>query len=166
MLSRTFGDELGVEVSQATTNMLIHVLDEVLGGGSGVPPTRDYFNGSNPNQVMSLVLDEVLAAPGMDPASWASQPRAVVRFRHTLYPAIPEVATMLDSNRGTYAMVITLTHASPVSESILSLGASGFIASDASNAPQFHPHFSDQLGLFRGFQYKPMRLYRNTQLHE
>jgi hypothetical protein len=59
-----------------------------------------------------------------------------------------------------------LSHPHPTSESILSLGASGFIGRDSSNARVFDPHFSDQLGLFRNFQYKPMRLYRNTQLHE
>jgi hypothetical protein len=92
--------------------------------------------------------------------------RGVVRFRYTLYPAIPEVATMLDASRGTYAIVIVLSHPQPTSESILSLGASGFIERDALNAPRFDTHFSDQLSLFRNFQYKPMRLYRNTQLHE
>lgn len=149
MLSKTFGDELGTEISQATSNMLIHVLDDKLGGGSGVPPTRDYFNGSNPKQVMSLVFDETLAQPGMNPSNWSLQPRAIVRFRHTLYPAIPEVATMLDSNRGNFAMVIVLSNPPVTSESILSLGASGFIGRDASNAPRFDPHFSDQLNLFR-----------------
>jgi len=168
ILSRTFGDELGSEAAQASTNMLIHVLDQALGDGSGVPPTRDYFNGAIPNQVMSSVFDEALTALGTDPTNWSTQPRNIVTFRHTLYPAIPEVATMLDSNRGTYAMVIVLSHPQLTSESILSLGASGFIGRDASNPakPLFDPHFSDQLSLFRNFQYKPMRLYRNTQLHE
>jgi penicillin amidase len=166
MLSKTFGDELGIELSQATSNMLIHVLDDALGGGSGAPPSSDYFNGSAPNQVISAAFDEALAALGTNPQNWSTQPRGVVRFRHTLYPAIPEVATMLDSNRGTYAMAIVLSHPHPTSESILSLGASGFIGRDPSNNPEFDAHFSDQLSLFREFMYKPMRLYRNTQLQE
>ena len=166
MLGKTFGDELGTEITQATSNMLIHVLDEALGGGSGVPPTRDYFNGSNPKQVMSQVFDDALAQPGINPTNWSLQERAIVQFRHTLYPTIPQVAEMPESNRGSYAMMIVLSNPALTSESILSLGASGFIGRDASNKPVFDPHFSDQFNLFRQFMYKPMRLYRNTQLHE
>lgn len=162
MHRRTFSDELGNELSQASTNMLIHVLDHAVGAGSPVPPSRDYFNGQNPNAVMSAALDEALTALGADPSAWSTQPRDVVSFRHTLYPRIPEIATMLQSNRGTYAMVVVMSNPKPASESILSLGQSGFISSTS----QLHPHFKDQLELFRNFAYKPMRLYRNTQLQE
>jgi hypothetical protein len=31
---------------------------------------------------------------------------------------------------------------------------------------ELDPHFRDQLDLFRDFAYKPMPLYRNTQLKE
>jgi hypothetical protein len=166
MRVNTFGDELAAQSGQATVNMLIHVLDDRLGGGSGVPPRRDYFNGVNPNTVMSAAFDQTLAALP-NPIAWSTQPREEVRFRHTLYPAIPEVATMLDSNRATYAYIVVLSNPTPSSESILSLGQSGFIRLDATtNLPVFHdnPHFKDQLELFRNFQYKPMRLYRNRQL--
>jgi penicillin G amidase len=92
MRAHTFGDELGEQVSEASTNMLIHVLDDALGGGSGVPPSRDYFNGMNPNTVMSAAFDQALAALGPTPSAWSTQPRNIVRFRHTLFPAVPEVA--------------------------------------------------------------------------
>src|SRR5262249_30139801 len=71
MLAHTFGDELGEQVSQASTNMLIHVLDDALGGGSG-PPSRDYFNGMNPNTVMSAAFDQALAALGPTPSAWST----------------------------------------------------------------------------------------------
>jgi len=86
-----------------------------------------------------------------------------VSFRHTLYPAIPEVATMLDSNRATYAYLVVFSKPEPSSESILSLGQSGFIGPGPYT---FDPHFKDQLDLFRNFEYKPMHLYRNIQLQE
>ena len=166
-LVNAFGDELGPQVNQASVNMLIHVLDHALGGGSPVQPSRDYFNGTNPNALMSATFDQALTALGPDPAAWSTQPREIVRFRHTLYPAIPEVASMLDSNRATYAYVVVLSNPTPSSESILSLGQSGFIALDATaNLPVFGPHVRDQIDLFRDFRYKPMRLFRNAQLKE
>jgi hypothetical protein len=166
-LVNTFGDELGTQVNQASVNLLIHVLDHALGGGSPVPPSRDYFNGANPNALMSATFDQALTALGPDPAAWSTQPREIVRFRHTLYPAIPEVASTLDSNRATYAYIVVLSNPTPSSESILSLGQSGFIALDAtSNLPVFGPHVRDQIDLFRNFRYKPMRLFRNAQLRE
>jgi Penicillin amidase len=169
-LVNTFGDELGTQVNQASVNLLIHVLDHALGGGSPVPPSRDYFNGANPNALMSATFDQALTALttlGPAPAAWSTQPREIVRFRHTLYPAIPEVASMLDSNRATYAYIVVLSNPMPSSESILSLGQSGFIALDATtNLPVFGPHVRDQIELFRDFRYKPMRLFRNAQLKE
>jgi penicillin G amidase len=158
MRVNTFGDELGTQVSQASTNMLIHVLDDALGGGSGVPPSRDYFNGMNPNMVISAAFDQALAALGPNPSAWSTQPRDIVRFRHTLYPAVPEVATMLDSNRATYVYIVVLSNPTPNSESILPLGQSGFIAPDGT----LDPHFRDQLERYRNFQYKPMRLFANA----
>jgi penicillin amidase len=159
-LVNTFGDELGTQVNQASTNMLIHVLDDALGGGSAVPPSRDYFNGWNPNAVISKSFDDALDALGRNPAAWSTEPRDIVRFRHTLYPAVPEVATMLDSNRATYAYIVVLSNPTPSSESILSLGQSGFIALDTTtNSPVFSPHFRDQIDLYRDFRYKPMRLF-------
>jgi acyl-homoserine lactone acylase PvdQ len=155
MRVNTFGDELGTQVSQASTNMLIHVLDDALGGGSGVPPSRDYFNGMNPNTVISAAFDQALAALGANPSAWSTQPRDIVRFRHTLYPAVPEVATMLDSNRATYAYIVVLSNPSANSESILSLGQSGFIAPDGT----LDPHFRDQFQRYRNFEYKQMRLF-------
>jgi penicillin amidase len=163
-LVNTFGDELGTQVNQASANMLIHVLDQALGGGSPVPPSRDYFNGANPNALMSATLDQALTALGSDPTAWSTQPRDIVRFRHTLYPAVPEVATMLESNRATYAYIVVLSNPTPSSESILTLGQSGFIASDPTTSlPVFGPHVTDQFDLYRYFQYKPMRLLRNAR---
>jgi penicillin amidase len=164
MLANTFGDELGIEITQATTSMLIHVLDYALAGGSGVPPSRDYFNGVDPNAAMSTAFDQALAALG-DPNAWSTQPRAIVTFRHNLYPTIPEIATMLDSNRACYVNIVVLSHR-PSSESIMSLGQSGFIQLGPSGTPVLDPHFKDQFALFQNFEYRPMRLFKNTTLKE
>ena len=165
MRVNTFGDELGMQVTQAGINMLIHVLDDALGGGSGVPPSRDYFNGVHPNTAMSTAFDQALAA--LDPTEWSTKRRDTVEFRPTLYPADLKVPTMLHSNRAAYAYVVVLSNPTPTSESILSLGQSGFIQLDSTtNMPVFGPHFQDQLELFRNFHYKPMRLFRNTRLQE
>jgi len=165
MMTDTFADELGAQLSLATSNMLIHVLDDRLGGGSGVPPSRDYFNGTDPNVVMSQAFDKALTTLGSDPMAWSTKPRGVVHFQHNLFPAIPEVATMLDANHGTYCHVVVLSNPHPTSESIITLGQSGFIQ-NLSGTPVLDPHFMDQFDLYRNFQYKPMHLYINTQLKE
>jgi len=166
MRTNIFGDELGANSSEATANVLTHVLDDALGGGSGVPPSRDYFNGIEPNAAMSLAFDQALADLGPNPAVWSAQPRGTVRFRHVLFPTIPEVGTMPQSNRGTYAQIVVLSNPTISAENILTLGQSGFIRLGPSNTPEFDPYFKDQLKLYRNFQYKPMHLFRNTQLHE
>ncbi len=183
MLTNTFGDEMGTgnDLTQLRTkvggtgvgdqgtpiviDMLIHVLDDALGGGSGVPPSRDYFNGVDPNLVMSQTFDQALAALGPNPAAW-SQPRGTIRFRHALFPVVPEVGTIPESNRGTYAQIVVLSRPKPNAESIVPLGQSGFIQGVPPAPPVFDPHFKDQLELYRNFQYKPMHLFSNSQLQE
>ncbi len=165
VLNATFADELGANISRATANVLLHVLDDALGSGSGVPPSRDYFNGADPNVVMSAAFTQALNSLGPDPAAWSTQPRGVTRFRHVLFPTIPEVASMFQSNKGTYAQIVVLSTPKLSSENILTLGQSGFIQKVGAS-PVLDPHFRDQFDLYRSFEYKPMRLYQNTQLQE
>jgi hypothetical protein len=173
MKVKTFGDELGADIVRSgmlgtgnqLTNMLIHVLDEALDGGSGVPPSRDYFNAFNPSEVMSAAFDQALAALGTDPNAWSTQLRDIVDFKHTL-SAIPKVATLLDSNRANYTWVVVLSNPKPNSESILSLGQSGFIKLAPPGTPVFDIHFADRLQLYRVFGYRPMNLFDNAQFQK
>jgi penicillin amidase len=166
MLANTFQDELGANLNRADENMLLHVLDERLRGGSAVPPSRDYFNGVDPNAVMSQAFDGALAALGPDPAAWSTVPRDVVHMRPSFFPSIPEVATFLDANRGTYTFLVILERRHVRSLSVLPLGQSGFIQGTPPDAPGFDSHFTDQLSFFKDFRYKPMHFYRNGQLKE
>src|SRR5262249_45301424 len=131
----------------------------------GVPPSRDYFNGLNPNAAMSLAFDKALTDLG--PASaWSGQQRLVVRFRHVLFPAVPEVGTMPQSNRGNYAQIVVLRNPRISAENILPRGQSGFIRGVPPKAPVFDPHCKDQLERNLKSEYKPMFLFRNAQLQE
>lgn len=166
MLTNTFADELGTRASEASSNMLIHALDFALTGESGVPPSRDYFNGINPNAVMSATFDQTLAilaaAQGSNPAAWTG-PRGSITFTH---PIIGVVASIPNSNRATYGQIVVLGRPHIFGESIFTLGQSGFLRLVLPSSFAFDPHFMDQLGLFRNFEYKPMRFFRNTQLKE
>ena len=166
MLINTFGDELGARVNEASSNMLIHTLDFALTGQSGVPPSRDYFNGVDPNAVMSATFDQTLTIiaeeQGINPASWTAL-RGSITFTH---PLIGTVASIPNSNRATYGQIIVLGRPRITGESIFTLGQSGFLQLVLPNSFSFDPHFMDQLGLFRNFQHKPMRFFKNTQLHE
>lgn len=166
MISNTFGDELGARVNEASSNMLIHVLDFALKGDSGVPPSRDYFNGLNPKAVASATFDQTVAvlaaAQGSNPAAWTG-PRGSITFTH---PVIGPVASIPNSNRSTYGQIIVLGRPKITGESIFTLGQSGFLHLVPPSSFTFDPHFNDQLGLFRNFEYKPMRFFQNTQLKE
>jgi penicillin amidase len=166
MITNTFGDELGSRVGEANTNTLIHVLDFALTGTSGVPPSRNYFNGVNPNQVISTSFSEALAilaaAQGNNPAAWTG-PRGTINFNH---PIIGNVGTIPNSNRATYGQIVVLSRPKITGESIFTLGQSGFVHLVPPTGFALDPHFRDQLELFRNFQYKPMRFFRNTQLKE
>jgi penicillin G amidase len=166
MLTNTFADELGVRASEASSNMLIHALDFGLTGASGVPPSRDYFNGINPKAVMSATFDQTLtllaAAQGTNPAAWTG-PRGSITFAH---PIIGVVASIPNSNRATYGQIVVLGQPKITGESIFTLGQSGFLQLVLPGSFALDPHFLDQLGLFRNFDYKPMRFFKNAQLHE
>jgi penicillin amidase len=136
-VNNTFADELGANKALASVNMLIHVLDDALGGGSGVPPSRDYFNGLDPNRVISTAFDQALDALGPDPAAWSAQPRATIAFRPVFSPPIPEAGSMLGSSHMTYLQGIILSRPTITSENILTLGQSGFIGLGPSGAPEF-----------------------------
>lgn len=166
MIQATFADELGSKVGEASSNMLIHVLDDALGGGSAVPASRDYFNGVNPNVVMSGVFDATVAAlaaaQGPNPATWTA-PRGTTRFNH---PLLGTVATIPESNRATYAQIVVARRPHMTGENIFTLGQSGFVELVPPAGFAFDPFFFDLLGLYRNFEYKPMHLFQNTQLTE
>lgn len=162
-LANTFGDELGTQLPQASGNMLLHVLD---GGDSSVPPSRDYFNGALPHEVLSRSFDEALAAlaavKGPVPSDW-TEPRGSIVFSH---PLLGEVARVPLSNRATYGQIVQLKSPRAEAENVFTLGQSGRIALGPGFTPVFDSHFFDQNTLYRNFEYKPMPLYLNGQLQE
>ncbi len=156
MIINTFDDELGPKTDEAGTNMLIHVLDDASREGSGVPPSRDYFNGEDPQAVMAGTYDEVMAAltfqfGNPDPATW-TLPRPTIDFDHPFLPI--SAGSIPLSNRATYAQIVIFGKKETIAESIQPLGQSGFIS--GTGVPDVH--FADQLPLFRNFEYKPMQL--------
>jgi penicillin amidase len=165
-LANTFGDELGPRAGDASSNMLLHALDQALGNGSAVPPSRDYFNGVPANTVLSQSFDQALATLtatlGTDPTRWTA-PRGNITFAHTF---LGTLATAPLSNRATYAQLVQLKTPRIEAENIFGLGQSGRISLGAGGAPVLDPHFLDQNGLYRNFEYKPMPLYLNRELKE
>ncbi len=162
MVTNTFTPALGSKVREASTNMLLHVLDDALGEGSGVPPSRDYFDGADPNAAIVATFDQALTALqrelGSDPSAW-TRPRLTTVFNH---PIVGPVGSIPQSNRATYAQIVVLS--SPIeSENIFTLGQSGFIRLVPPTGFQFDPHFRDQLDLYRKFEYKPMPLLESPE---
>jgi penicillin amidase len=159
MITATFADELRPWTDEAGTNMLLHVLDDALAKkGSGVPPSRDYFNGEDPNQVMAAVFDQALFAltkdfGTADPTKW-TLPRPTIDFMHPFLPI--DVGSIPLSNRATYGQIIIFDKKKVFAESIQPLGQSGFIG--LNSGPDIH--FADQLELFSNFEYKPMTLLK------
>jgi penicillin G amidase len=165
MLANTFNDELAGIIAP-NVQVLLHVLDDALGGGSGVPPSRDYFNGVDPNVVISKSFDQALTNLGNDPAAWSAVPRGTIDFKPPGFPTVPSAGSIPESNRGTYAQIVELNNPRIRSENILTLGEGGFIGLGPAGMPVLDDHFNDELPLYRDFEYKPMHLFRNAQLHE
>ncbi len=155
-----FGDELGTQVKAADANVLLHVLD---GAGSAVPPSQNYFNGADPNTVMVRSLGEALDSltylfGTADMSRWIV-PRGDIVFQH---PLGIEFGRIPLSNRATYAQVILLSQPRIVGHNIIPLGQSAFVSPDGT----LDPHATDQLPLYRNFQYKLMRFFDNVRLDE
>jgi len=159
LIQNTFSDVLGSHAREADSNVLLHALDFAFTGYSGVPPSRDYFSGTDPNVAMSRAFDEAVAAlveaQGDDPTAWTA-PRGDTVFRHLLAGEVGRIPQA--GNRTTYGQIVILN---PVisGENIFSLGQSGRVRLvDAQK--QLDPHFRDLLPIFRNFQYKVMGLER------
>jgi penicillin amidase len=159
MLQNTFLDELGGSIiGEANFNSLTHVLD---GPASGVPPSRDYFNGQDWRQVVVTSLREAIAAlqtrfNTTDMTAWRD-PRPMTRFRHDLQfevgPAIPT------SNRATYAQVIHLID--PIEGiNIIPSGQSAFLGLNLSNPslPVMSPGVINQRTMFNNFEFLPTQM--------
>jgi len=156
ILKNTFGDELGSSLlGEADLNTLLHVLD---GPQSGVPPSRDYFNGKDWREVIVGSIREALEdlrvtyGPNMD--SWQIQ-REQIEFIHVLGlkigPPVPK------SNRATYAQIVHLTDP-PTGMNRLPSGQSAFIRSSRwfRKLPVLEERLYNQRSLFRNFLLKPM----------
>jgi penicillin amidase len=160
MIHSAFDPVLGRDLTQreASSNMLLHVLDDALGSGSGVPPSRNYFQDRDPSTVISATFNQALAdlesELGSDPSAWV-RPRPVTTFDH---PVVGRVGTIPTSNRATYGQIVVLDPERITSENIFTLGQSGFIQLVPPAGFALDPHFRDQLELYRNFEYKPMRL--------
>jgi len=116
---------------------------------------------------MSAAFTEALNLLGPSSAAWSTVDRGVVRFRHPLFPAVPELGTMPEgAAHFTYGQVVVLEKSKPTGESILTPGQSGFIGLSPSAAPVFGAHYSDQLPLYANAEFKPMPLYKNATLDE
>ncbi len=156
----TFGDELGAHIEAVDANVLLHALD---GETSAVPPHLDYFNGADPNVVMVRSLEGALSSLaslfGTEEMSRWLVPRGETVFQH---PLGIELGRIPLSNRATYAQVVVLGGDETVGYNIIPLGQSGFIAPDGTPGP----HVTDQLDLYRNFQYKTMHFFLNARLEE
>jgi hypothetical protein len=159
VIQNTFSDVLGSHLREADSTVLLHTLDFHFTGYSGVPPSRDYFSGTDPNAAMSRAFDEAVAAlaeaQGDDPTAWTA-PRGDIVFTHPLAGEVGRIPHT--GNRATYAQIVMLN---PVisGENIFSLGQSGRVRL-VDGQMQLDPHFRDLLPLFRNFQYKKMGLER------
>ncbi|MCW5851192.1 MAG: penicillin acylase family protein [Anaerolineae bacterium] len=172
MLANTFADELGSRLNEASSNMLLHVLDYALTGTSGVRPSRDYFNGLPPLAVMSASFDQAVALLagqlGTDVTTWATA-RGETVFTH---PILGRVASIPQSNRSTYGQIVVMGmnhepgggYDNPgwrqtTDETIFTLGQSSFVQLVPPTGFALDPHYKDLNDIYRRFEYIPMRLF-------
>jgi penicillin G amidase len=129
-------------------SLILHALD---GTKSGLPPSRDYFNGRSKNDVivgaLKKALDKLEAERGPQMNLWRYS-QGDIDFRSL--PAIP------GANRGTYIQVIEVSKPTFRSESILPPGQSESPGS---------PHYGDQREMAGYWRFKPM-IYKREQLEK
>jgi penicillin G amidase len=131
-----------------TDSLILHALE---GKKSGVPPSRDYFNGRKKDEILvkALVkaLDELMSRRGAQMNLWTyTQPDHDFKP----LPGIPQ------TERGTYIFAAEMSKPTIRSMSILAPGQS--------EDPASH-HFGDQREMAGYWRYKTM-LYRREQLSE
>ncbi|MBI5070036.1 MAG: penicillin acylase family protein [Deltaproteobacteria bacterium] len=126
------------------------------GPDAALPLQADYLAGRSLDEVLtaSLVatLDGLAATYGStDMADWL-QPRAEIFWKPGGIGSVPNTLWM---NRGTYNQIVHLGHGDDLRAwNVVSPGQSGDFRS---------PHFADQLALYAGWTYKPMRITRRDQ---
>ncbi|MGH7799486.1 MAG: penicillin acylase family protein [Thermodesulfobacteriota bacterium] len=160
---------LGTGVDPRYSWALKHIIDDaLLKKGSTVPlKYDDYFNGRNPNDVISEAFDDAMnqlstAFGTNDPNLWLA-PRPQFPLTH---PLLGILGTTPGSARTTWAQVTQLNDIVQ-SISINTLGESGDIRfggfdADGNPIPAFDPHFSDQKPLYDNCQFKAMDLKQES----
>ena len=150
VLGRSFTVPLGV-------NVLLYALQ---GKEAGVPPSRDYFNGVDPNAVIVNSLKDALSKleskyGTADMSKWRRGVN-MLRFGTTNVFGIPQsllsVKDVLYMNRGTQNHVVILGKDRVRGWNVVPPGQSGFVNLQNKTSP----HYQDQLDLYVKFEYKPM----------
>jgi penicillin amidase len=126
------------------------------GEDAALPLQADYLAGRNLPEVLttSLVgaLDALALQYGSDEMAAWLQKRAEIFWRPGGIGSVSNTPWM---NRGTYNQIVHLGHGDHLRAwNVVSPGQSGDFRS---------PHFDDQLSLYAGWTYKPMRLTREEQ---
>lgn len=131
-----------------TDGMILHALD---GKKSGVPPSRDYFNGRKKDELLvaalAQALEKLTSKRGVQMNLWTY---AQSDFDLKPLPGIPE------TNRGTYIFAAEMSRPTIRSVSVLAPGQS--------EDPLSH-NYGDQREMAGYWRYKTM-LYRREQLSE
>ncbi len=148
--NRVFADDLGGVFEQVLSGNLTYRL---LADDPALPLLHDYLGGETAEEALTASLIDTLDALTVqygtaDPAGWL-QPIAEIVWAPLGVGTVPNTLWM---NRGTYNQIVHLGKGPQmVGMNVISPGQSG---------NPFSPHFSDQLPLYAGWTYKPMRLNR------
>lgn len=174
MLRKTFQDDLQAmfgwvsgtgyppgNAPSTGTKVLYHAL---LGNDSTVPNNYDFFNGVAPSTVIFDSLTETVTtlATSLGPvmSTWLT-PVTPLLFSYRNFLGIPQASPdenlylPVSMNRGTQNDLVELRPWGVEGYNVCPPGASGFVAPDGTR----DEHYSDQMEMYRTFQYKPMYFY-------
>ena len=147
---RVFVDDLGGVFEQVLSGNLTYRL---LVDDPALPLLHDYLGGETAEGALTASLIDTLDTltvqyGSADPADWL-QPIAEIVWEPQGIGTVPNTLWM---NRGTYNQIVHLGKGPQMyGMNVVSPGQSG---------NPFSSHFSDQLALYAGWTYKPMRLNR------
>jgi len=144
---------------QTGTKILYHAL---LGDDSTIPNLYDFFNGTDPLEVvlsaLTQAIDDLTSEFGTGDMSQWLLPVVPQRFVTTNFNGIPQanpdevLFLPVNMNRGTENHMVVLKPSGVSGVNVCPPGQSGFVAPDGTA----DPHYQDQMDLYRDFQYKDM----------
>ena len=144
---RVFSDEFGPYLEYVVPNHFRHV---VLGENSGVPPSRDYFNGADKNEV---IVESLIDALDLLTLELETPDMTQWLVKIPLFFEFDPACLVTHATASTYKYILEVKGRFP--------GESNIFPGNSEDPNS--PHYADQISMYVNFRYKPC-LYKKGDI--